>query len=80
LDRQKEAYNKFRQSIWHIRNQEVTIAYFQSFLVQYKGEEDFKSKANKTKQLLIDMEIEDYNNSTDYPNQYLTELSEVNNI
>jgi hypothetical protein len=26
------------------------------------------------------MEIEDYNNSNNYPNQYLTELSEVNSI
>ena len=43
------------------------MAYFYSFLVQYKGVEDFKSKANKTKQLLIDIEIKDYNNSIDYP-------------
>ena len=26
------------------------------------------------------MEIEDYNNPANYPNQYLTELSEVDNI
>jgi hypothetical protein len=26
------------------------------------------------------MEIEDYNNPNNYPNQYLTELSEVNSI
>jgi hypothetical protein len=44
------------------------MAYFQSFLVQYKGEEDFESEANETKQLLIDMEIKDYNNSANYPN------------
>ena len=56
------------------------MAYFQSFLVQYKGEEDFESEANKTEQLLMDMEIEDYNNFADYLNQYLTELSEVNSI
>jgi hypothetical protein len=43
------------------------MAYFQSFLVQYKREEDLKSKANETKQLLIDMEIENYDNSTNYP-------------
>jgi len=36
------------------------MAYFQSFLVQYKGVEDLKGKVNKTKQLLIDIEIEDY--------------------
>jgi hypothetical protein len=42
------------------------MAYFQSFLVQYKGEEDFKSEANKTKHLFIDIEIKDYNNSTNY--------------
>ena len=28
----------------------------------------------------MDMEIEDYNNPNDYPNQYLTELGEVNSI
>jgi len=28
----------------------------------------------------MDMEIEDYNNSADYPNQYITELSEVDSI
>jgi hypothetical protein len=28
----------------------------------------------------MDMEIEDYNNSNNYPNQYLTELSEVDSI
>ena len=28
----------------------------------------------------MDIEIEDYNNSTDYSNQYLTELGKVNNI
>jgi hypothetical protein len=56
------------------------MAYFQSFLVQYEGEEDLKSKANKTKQLLIDMEIEDYDNPANYPNQYIIELGEVNGI
>jgi len=72
LDRQKEAYNKFYQSAQYIGNQEVITAYFQSFLVQYKGEEDFKSEVNKAKQLLMDMEIEDYS-----PNQYFTEYGEV---
>jgi hypothetical protein len=56
------------------------MAYFQSFLVQYKGVKNLKSEANKTKQLLIDIEIEDYNNSNNYPNQYLIELGEVNSI
>ena len=28
----------------------------------------------------MDIEIKDYNNFNNYPNQYLTELSEVNNI
>ena len=44
------------------------MAYFQSFLAQYKGVKDFKDKANKTKQLLIDIEIKDYNNSVNYSN------------
>ena len=48
------------------------MAYFQSFLVQYKGEEDLKSEVNKAKQFLMDIEIEDYS-----PNQYFTEYSEV---
>ena len=56
------------------------MAYFQSFLVQYEGAEDFKSKVNKTEQLLINIKIEDYNNSNNYPDQYLTEFSEVNSI
>jgi hypothetical protein len=56
------------------------MAYFQSFLVQYKGEEDFKSEANETKQLFMDMEIKDYNNFADYPDQYLIEFSEVDSI
>ncbi len=49
------------------------MAYFQSFLVQYKGVENLKGKVNKAKQLLIDMEIKDYS-----PNQYFTKYSEVN--
>ena len=28
----------------------------------------------------MDMEIKNYNNFKDYPNQYLTKLSKVNNI
>ena len=77
MDRQKEAYNKFHQSAQNVGNWEVTTVYFQSFLVQYKGVEDLEGKANETEQLLMDMEIEDYNNSTDYSDQYLTELGEV---
>jgi len=53
------------------------MAYFQSFLVQYEGVKDFEGEANETKQFLMDIEIEDYNNSTDYSNQYLTELSKI---
>jgi hypothetical protein len=47
---------------------------------KYKGVKDFKNKANKTKQLFIDIEIKNYNNSADYSNQYLTELGEVNSV
>jgi len=36
------------------------MAYFQSFLVQYKGIKNLKGKVNKVKQLLIDIEIKDY--------------------
>jgi hypothetical protein len=43
------------------------MVYFQSFLVQYKRIFFFKSKANETEQLLIDMEIKNYNNSANYP-------------
>ena len=80
MDRRKEAYNKFRQSAQNVGNREVTTAYFQSFLVQYEGAEDLESEANETEQLLMDMEIEDYDNSDDYPDQYLTELGEVDGI
>jgi hypothetical protein len=51
------------------------VAYFQNFLIQYKGVKNLKGKVNKTKQLLIDIEIEDYS-----PNQYFTEYSKVNGI
>jgi len=51
------------------------MAYFQSFLVQYKGVEDLKGEVNETEQLLIDIEIENYS-----PNQYFTEYSKVNGI
>jgi len=51
------------------------MAYFQSFLVQYKGVEDLKGEVNKTKQLLIDIEIKDYS-----PNQYFTKYGEVDSI
>jgi hypothetical protein len=55
--------------------------YYQSFLNQFEGVKGFiNNKLSETKQLFIDMEIEDYNNPADYPNQYLTELSEVNGI
>ena len=35
---------------------------------------------SETKQLLINIEIEDYNNPANYPNQYFTELSKVDSI
>ena len=35
---------------------------------------------SKTKQLFTDIEIKDYNNPTNYPDQYLTELSKVDSI
>jgi hypothetical protein len=55
--------------------------YYQSFLSQFKGVKGLINNGlSKTKQLLIDIEIEDYNNPTNYPDQYLTELSEVNSI
>jgi hypothetical protein len=55
--------------------------YYQSFLSQFKGVKGLiNNRLSKTKQLLIDMEIEDYNNPADYPDQYLTELGEVNSI
>ena len=45
------------------------VIYYQSFLSQFKGVKGLTdNKLNKTKQLLIDMEIEDYNNSANYPN------------
>ena len=49
-------------------------------MVQYEGIKDFKGEANETKQPFIDIEIEDYNNSNNYPNQYLIEFSKVNSI
>ena len=55
--------------------------YYQSFLSQFKGVKGLiNNKLSKTKQLLIDIEIEDYNNPANYPNQYLTEFSEVDSI
>ena len=73
-------YNKFYQSTRNIKNYKVTIAYFQSFLIQYEGVKDFKGKVNKVKQLLINIEIEDYNNFTNYFNQYLIEFGKVDSI
>ena len=57
------------------------VIYYQSFLSQFKGVKGLIDNGlSETKQLLINMEIKDYNNFTNYPNQYLTELSKVNNI
>jgi hypothetical protein len=55
--------------------------YYQSFLSQFKSVEGLINNGlSKTKQLLIDIEIKDYNNFTNYPNQYLIEFGEVNSI
>ena len=51
------------------------MAYFQSFLAQYKGAENLKGEVSKAKQLLIDIEIEDYSSD-----QYFTKYSKVNSI
>ena len=57
------------------------VIYYQSFLSQFKGIKGLiDNRLSKTKQLFIDIEIKDYNNFADYPNQYLTELSEVDSI
>ena len=43
--------------------------YYQSFLSQFKGVKGLiDNKLNKTKQLFMDMEIENYNNPADYFN------------
>jgi hypothetical protein len=55
--------------------------YYQNFLSQFKGVKGFiNNRLSKTKQLLMDMEIKNYNNPANYPDQYLTELSKVNSI
>ena len=55
--------------------------YYQSFLSQFKGIKGLTdNKLSKTKQLFINIEIKDYNNSANYPYQYLTELSKMNSI
>jgi hypothetical protein len=43
--------------------------YYQSFLNQFKGIKGLIDNGlSETKQLLIDIEIKNYNNSADYPN------------
>ena len=43
--------------------------YYQSFLSQFEGVKRLiNNKLSETKQLFIDIEIEDYNNPTNYPN------------
>ena len=45
------------------------VVYYQSFLSQFKGIKGLTdNRLNKTKQLLIDIEIKDYNNPINYPN------------
>ena len=57
------------------------VIYYQSFLSQFKGVKGLIDNGlSETKQLFIDIEIKDYNNFANYPNQYLTEFSEVNGI
>ena len=44
------------------------VAYYQSFLSQFEGVKGLTDDGlSETEQLLTDMEIEDYNNPTDYP-------------
>ena len=55
--------------------------YYQSFLSQFEGVKRLiDNRLSETKQLLINIEIEDYNNPANYPNQYLIEFSEVDSI
>ena len=55
--------------------------YYQSFLSQFKGVKGLINNGlSETEQLLMDIEIKDYDNPANYPNQYLTELSKVDNI
>ena len=57
------------------------VVYYQSFLSQFKGVKGLiDNRLSKTEQLFIDIEIKNYNNPTNYPNQYLIELSKVNSI
>jgi len=51
------------------------VAYFQSFLVQYKGIEDLKDEVNKVEQLFMDIEIKGYS-----PDQYFTEYGKIDGI
>ena len=45
------------------------VMYYQSFLSQFEGVKGLiNNRLSKTKQLLIDIEIKNYNNFTDYPN------------
>ena len=44
------------------------VVYYQSFLSQFKGIKGLTDDGlSETKQLLIDMEIKNYNNPTNYP-------------
>ena len=43
--------------------------YYQNFLSQFESIKGFiDNRLSKTKQLVMDIEIKDYNNATDYPN------------
>jgi hypothetical protein len=55
--------------------------YYQNFLSQFKGVKGLTdNRLSKTKQLLINIEIENYNNPNNYSDQYLTEFSKVDSI
>ena len=44
------------------------VVYYQSFLSQFEGIKGLiNNRLSETEQLLMDMEIEDYNNPIDYP-------------
>ena len=55
--------------------------YYQSFLSQFKGVKGLINNGlSETEQLLMDIEIKDYDNPANYPNQYLIELGKVDSI
>ena len=60
---------------------EIALKEAVSKVVDLKGVKGLiDNRLSKTKQLFTDIEIKDYNNSTNYPNQYLKELSKIDGI